>query len=268
MSKLILIFVLLFFSSCMQFRTNDKQTHKFFKKKNQRVFINRRDKLRVIQTDTVNFETAILFVHGTPGSADVYYDYLADSSLLSKATLITYDRPGYGFSDYGCAMTSIKDQVNVILPTIKNYKKVYVVGHSYGGPIAAYLGLKSKNVVGVVLVAPTMYPHREKFYQMAKIGKSRFGRIFSSKAMYVASLEKLGHEETLKQIEIEWSNFKCQLTHIHSSDDKIVPFDNVNYTKKMFTSAKLKIVELNEGNHFLPWNHFDLVKRSIMDMIE
>ena len=65
-------------------------------------------------------------------------------------------------------------------------------------PISSTIeSLKSKNVEGVVLVAPTMYPHKEKFYGMAKFGKTSFGRFFSSKAMYVASLEKVDHQTSI-----------------------------------------------------------------------
>jgi pimeloyl-ACP methyl ester carboxylesterase len=272
MNRLFLIFTVFlftsFFTSCMKFRTNDKQTLKFFEEKNQQVFITKDDNLRVIKTDTTNFDLAVLFIHGTPGSADAFFDYLADSSLLSKATLISYDRPGYGYSDYGNPMTSIKDQAGAILTTISSYKKVFVVGHSYGGPIAAYLAINSKNINGVVLIAPAMYPHKEKYYGMAKLGKSSIGRMFSSKALYVASLEKIDHQSSLKEIENEWVDLNCKLVHIHSRDDKIVPFDNVDYSKKMFTSAQVQLIELQEGNHFLPWNHYDLVKATIIELIE
>ena len=102
---------------------------------------------------------------------------------------------------------------------------------------------------------------------MAEIGITRFGKFFSSGAMYVASLEKFHHQEILREIENEWGKLKCQMRHIHSTDDKIVPFGNTDYTKKMFTSAELKIIKLNEGNHFLPWNHFELIRSNILEII-
>ena len=224
--------------------------------------------VRVIKSNNQKNDVAVLFIHGNPGSADAFYNYLIDSRLLKRATLITYDRPGFGYSSYGEPMTSIKDQVNAIIPSINQYKKVYVVGHSYGGPIATYLALKASNVKGVVLIAPTLYPHKEKFYGLAKLGISWFGRFLSSKAVYVASLEKITHQKALEEVEEEWRKLTCPLTHIHSTDDKIVPFNkNIEYTTKTFTKAKVKLVRLNDGNHFLPWNHYDLITENIIELI-
>ena len=252
----------------MKFRTSDNKTHQFFQKKGHKVIIETIENIRVIKSESTHFETAVLFIHGTPGSGNAFYDYLTDSTLLSQATLITYDRPGYGYSSYGQAMTSIRDQVAAILPTIANYKKVYVVGHSYGGPIAAYLAIKATNVQGVVLIAPAIYPHREKFHGIAKLGATWPGQLLSSKAIQVASLEKITHQEALEEIEKEWSNLTCPITHIHSSDDKIVPFENTEYTQKMFTQTKVNFVKLHSGNHFLPWNHYDLVKENILKLMD
>ena len=36
----------------------------------------------------------VLLVHGSPGSADAFLDYLADTVLSKKARLVTIDRPG------------------------------------------------------------------------------------------------------------------------------------------------------------------------------
>lgn len=267
---LMLLGVLLTFSifmhSCMNFRTNDKKTQKIFEKKGQQITIEMVNNMRIIKTIN-DSEKAVLFIHGTPGSADAYYDYLADTLLVKEATLITYDRPGYGYSDYRNSLTSIKDQAEAIKKVIEKYKEVYVVGHSYGGPIAACLALRSSNVQGVLLVAPAMYPHREKFTGMAKLGDSFVGRLFSSKAMHVASEEKLAHEGSLRSLENEWGTLSCKMIHMHAKDDKIVPYENLNYVKETFTAASLDTISLNEGNHFLPWNNFERVRSNVFKLI-
>lgn len=252
----------------MKFRTNNKKTISLFNKRNQQIFIDQEQGIRVIKTDTNNFETAILFIHGTPGSGDAFYNYLSDTLLLSKATLITYDRPGYGYSNYGKPMTSIINQATAALPIISKYKKVYLVGHSYGGPIATYLALKSPNVQGVLLIAPTMIPHQEKYYSLAQLGTTWLGKLMTSKAMYVASKEKIDHQKSIEEAEKEWSVINSKITHIHSSDDKIVPFTNIDYTKKTFTNTKVKLVKLNEGDHFLPWNHYQLIQDNILELMQ
>src|SRR5688500_9430734 len=59
-------------------------------------------------------KNAILFVHGSPGSLDAYLDYMYNDSLLSKADLISYDRPGYGHSDFGKSLTSLRGQARIL----------------------------------------------------------------------------------------------------------------------------------------------------------
>ena len=43
----------------------------------------------------------LLFIHGSPGSADVFVDYQAENKLAEKYTMVTYDRPGYGRTSGG-----------------------------------------------------------------------------------------------------------------------------------------------------------------------
>src|SRR5437763_10015153 len=48
-------------------------------------------------TDTLPL---LIFIHGSPGSWEVFKDYLRDSDLLRQYNMISIDRTGFGFSDY------------------------------------------------------------------------------------------------------------------------------------------------------------------------
>ena len=262
------LFSIFVISSCLQFRTNNKKTHRFFEKKNQTVVIQQINGLRVIKSDRVNKKTAILFIHGMPNSSDAFYEYLADSLLLTQATLISYDRLGYGYSSYGTPEVSIKKQAEAICPIIEKYETVYLVGHSYGGAITVYLALISKNVNKIVLIAPALYPHKERFYNMAKFGTTQFGRLFSSKALFVASSEKIAHQKSIEEIDEAWGALSCGITYIHSTNDPLVPYKNIDYLDKTFKNSRIERVTLQEGGHFLPANHFELVRNLILKAIK
>ncbi len=57
---------------------------------------------------------SILFVHGAPGSSTDFEDYLNDKELNKLGNLISIDRIGYGYSDFGNSQTSIQTQAKAI----------------------------------------------------------------------------------------------------------------------------------------------------------
>src|SRR5688572_13566216 len=57
---------------------------------------------------------AVIFVHGSPGSLDTYLKYMHNDSLLQLVDLISYDRPGFGHSDFGKSLPSLRRQAQVL----------------------------------------------------------------------------------------------------------------------------------------------------------
>ena len=55
----------------------------------------------------------LLFVHGTPGSWDAFKAYLKNKELLQYYRIISIDRPGFGYSDFGNAM-NLTEQTKII----------------------------------------------------------------------------------------------------------------------------------------------------------
>ncbi|MFD2566194.1 alpha/beta fold hydrolase [Pseudotenacibaculum haliotis] len=154
-------------------RTSDRKTQMVFEKKNTGFHIKRYDlksvnyPVRVVSSEyDSQKDLAVFFVHGAPGSSDNYYTYLQDSLLLKGANLYSIDRPGYGFSNFGKPEISIKRQSEVVAEIIDSLpeQKVIVLGHSYGGPIAAYSSILSPKVKSVIMLAPALDPENEKFF--------------------------------------------------------------------------------------------------------
>ena len=212
-------------------------------------------------------ETAVIFIHGTPGSADAFFDYLKDTILRDKFSLITFDRLGYGYSNYGKPELNIAMQARAIKSLAATYKNTIFVGHSYGGPIAVEALLQNNNANACLLIAPTLFPHKEKFYGVSKITSSKVGKLLVSDAIYVASEEKINHENALKMVVTNWKNIKKKIVYIHSKDDDIVPYQiNYEYLKILFPNAQLDTITLEEGNHFLPWNNHELIREKLLEL--
>jgi pimeloyl-ACP methyl ester carboxylesterase len=74
----------------------------------------------------------LFFVHGSPGSWDAYKQFLEDSDLLKKFRIVSIDRPGFGYSQFGDAM-NLENQSRIIYPLIdfiSNCKPLFVIGLS------------------------------------------------------------------------------------------------------------------------------------------
>jgi len=99
---------------------------------------------QTLNTQTPNTDKSarplVIFIHGSPGGAHGYAAYLNDKELTEQATLVAIDRYGFGQSSRIPYKNKLKDQAAAIYALIKtfpNTSKVILVGHSYGGPVAA-----------------------------------------------------------------------------------------------------------------------------------
>ncbi|MFY0629158.1 MAG: alpha/beta hydrolase [Flavobacteriaceae bacterium] len=221
------------------------------------------------QYDT-NKDIAIFFVHGAPGASDNYYKYLQDSLLLSKANLYSIDRPGYGFSNFGKAETSIKKQTEVVAEIIDKLpeKNVVVLGHSFGGPIAAYSSLFSSKVKSVLMLAPAIDPENEKVFWFAYVSKWKLTKWMIPGAMGVAGDEKFTHVEELEKLKDIWKEVRVPIIHIHGTKDIVVPFKNLQFSVEKFDKQYLDTIVLQKENHFLPWKRYSLVRQELLKLIE
>ena len=225
-----------------------------------------RDKIiRSIHTGHSNHQP-IIFLHGSPGSSKDFERYLKDQDLQQKAYLVAIDRPGYGYSDYGNAMVSVKEQANYIAGIVPDSS--IIIGHSLGGPIAGALAMYyPKKAKDLILLAPAVDPENEKQFVNHIIGKPIFKWVFS-KAIKVTIEEKLSHEETLSELMNDWRLITCPTIIMHGKDDWIVPSENVAFLQKMLVNAPLKVDHPDKMDHMMIWSEFELVKSLILERIE
>src|SRR5688572_3762947 len=90
--------------SCISFRMSSKDIDRFFEKNqvtaSQHSYrVGFRDLHYVKAGDPT--KPLLLFVHGSPGSLSAFIHFLTDSALLINTLMITADRPGFGYSNFG-----------------------------------------------------------------------------------------------------------------------------------------------------------------------
>ncbi|MCF6295344.1 MAG: alpha/beta hydrolase [Flavobacteriaceae bacterium] len=113
------------------------------------------EKIRYIQKGTGK---NVFLIHGTPGSIEDWQPIIDSLSLTYKVT--AFDRPGNGFSTANNYDYSLEFNARMANKLIKELKldSVVVVGHSYGGSIAAYMATaKSDNIKSYIIVASPLY---------------------------------------------------------------------------------------------------------------
>jgi hypothetical protein len=126
---------IIFAQSCMMFRTSDSLAAEDFRQKS----IPFRAVYDTIQRHTIHYVISgsdtlptLVFIHGSPGSWNAFENYLKDSALLQHYRMISIDRPGFGYSEFGKAL-NLKMQCTLLTAVIKkieNGKSLVLIGHS------------------------------------------------------------------------------------------------------------------------------------------
>lgn len=122
-----------------------------------------------IQSNDVENNPILLYLHGGPGSSMMLYSYLYDEKLINNFIFVNWDQRGTAFS-YHDGMDASKlseeqihdDALELIKMLMKkfNKKKIYLVGHSFG------------SVIGLQLAAN----HPEYFYSYIGVGQVAPGK--------------------------------------------------------------------------------------------
>jgi len=207
----------------------------------------------------------VLFIHGAPGSSSDYFDFLKDSILVNQANLIAIDRLGYGYSSYGNAVPSIEKQAKIINQFIEDIQpnKLLLVAWSFGGPIAVKMASNNSEITSILLLAPAIDPSLEKHFYAGYLAKWKATRWLVPTEFKVAEQEKLAHVDELIKMKDDWNRIKIPVIHIHGDKDHLVPFKNIDYSKKMLPDIYYTPVIVKDGGHLLPWKNYELVVEKI-----
>ena len=228
-----------------------------------------KSKLHYAKTGNDTLPT-LFFVHGSPGSWMKFGEYLKDKDLLEKYRMISVDRPGFGYSEFG-NVKGIDEQsriISALLGKVQNSKPIYAIGRSYGGPMVVKLAIDNPGMFsGLVLLASALDPNAEKPEKWRRV-------LFKTPLNYFVpgawrpSSEELWHlKSELKELAGHYSEISCAVNILHGDNDGLVPVSNAAYAAKMFVNAKSVAVKIIPGaNHFISDNNYDIVKEVLMKL--
>jgi pimeloyl-ACP methyl ester carboxylesterase len=272
---IVLVAPVLFLHSCMpSFRMSAAEVDTYFKNKKLTAQQHQykyewRDIHYVSAGDST--KPLVLFVHGSPGSLDAFLEFLTLENLRKNTFLITTDRPGFGNSNFGNAEPSLKKQALALKPILEKYKNnkpVILVGHSLGGPLIAKMAMEFPQLVdGLIIVAGSIDPELEpnETWFRAPLATPFLSWILPG-AFRSSNEEIYQLKPELEDMIPYWKNITCPVIVIQGKVDELVPYENVDFARKMLVNAPVEYVIVDDMNHFVPWSNPELITEAILKM--
>src|SRR5687767_3598610 len=163
-----------------------------------------------------------------------------NEELLSKADLISYDRPGFGHSEFGTAMTSLRGQARILQGLMKelDYEHYFLIGHSYGASIIIQACIdNAPDVSGIGLISGSIV------YEMEPVGAWRkwldlpFIRPAMPVALRVSNDELMSLRSDLRMIDDDWNEIDVPVSLMHGTKDILVPYENLEMAKEKLVNS-------------------------------
>jgi pimeloyl-ACP methyl ester carboxylesterase len=211
----------------------------------------------------------LILVHGTPGSATAWADYLLEPP--AGLQVLALDRPGFGSSGPDGALTRLADQAAAVHALMaRDGRPVVLLGHSLGGPIVARVAAEHPGqVTALVLLAAALDPALEQVHPMQHVGDWPGVRWLLPRTLRNANVELMALKPELEALATRLPQVTAKVVIVHGTQDVLVPVANVPYMQAHLRGARcVKTVVLEGANHFLPWNAAQVVRDAIRRALE
>jgi pimeloyl-ACP methyl ester carboxylesterase len=269
----ILLLWIVFAESCMKMRISDSLAKKEFS--DSGVVLTTKTMLingfpfHYAETGSDTLPT-LLFVHGTPGSWDAFQHYLRNKELLKRYRVISIDRPGFGYSNFGVPL-HLGKQTEIIcdwMDSIRNGKPFIIIGHSLGGPLVVKLAAaRPQYTKDIIILAGALDPHAEKPEKWRPVLFKTPLNLLVPGAMRPSNEELWYLKTDLYEMQPDFAKITCPVYVMHGVKDMLVPYSNTVYAKKMFThAANFELITFPEENHFIPWTKEREITKLLMEL--
>lgn len=258
-------------AGCVQFRMSPQEVEEFYADKPiTPKLISYRVMDRKMHYAEIGKETGplILFVHGSPGSWSAFRDFMSDPVLLDRAKIISVDRPGFGYSDFGHPEVSLARQAQMIAPILENHQQnrpIILVGHSLGGAVIAKIAMDYPDQIdGLIMVAASLDPDLEPDEWYRHGLRLPIINLFVPRSFMVSNEEILPLKAELTRMLDDWDKITVPVTVIHGKKDQWVPVGNAAFAEGKLVNAPTRLIIDPKVGHFIPWDRPDLVRKAIV----
>ncbi len=211
----------------------------------------------------------VILVHGTPGSASGWADYVLRPP--ARMEVIAIDRPGFGQSGPDGALPGLAEQAAAVFALLPDDgRPVVLLGHSLGGPVVARVAADHPSrITGVVLLAASMDPALEQIHPMQHVGAWPMVRSLLPRVIRNANTELMALKPELEALTLLLPRITAKVVIVHGTLDDLVPVANVPFMQAHLSHARCVSTVLLAGrNHFLPWNSLPEVEAAVRAALE
>ncbi len=210
----------------------------------------------------------LVFIHGSPGSWDAFGNFLKDSILRSHFRIVSIDRPGFGYSEFGHSQSLPRQSelIGALIKHLHNDKPFHIVGHSLGGPIAVWIAQHHPSLISsAVILAGSISPIHEPVENWRKPFASFPLMYLVPGALRTSNYEILSFKQDLLLLDTGYQQITAAITFIHGEKDQLVPVENAYYgMDKMAGYPKADTIILKGEGHFIPWTQFELIRDHLL----
>ncbi len=213
----------------------------------------------------------VLFLHGSPGSWRAFRSYLEDPDLAARARLISLDRPGFGSSGRGQVEVSLPRHAGAAAAVLEALggRRAIVVGHSYGGPVAAQLAVDRPDLVAaLVLVAPSIDPGLEELRWFNRVASSALAERLLPRDLVTSNREILPLAGELAALSPRWGEIRAPVIVIQGQRDRLVHPGNADFAERVLTGAPLRVKRLPSVGHLIPWTRPATIKGPLLQLLD
>ena len=206
----------------------------------------------------------LLIIHGAPGAWYSSMKLLDDPDMQKNFRMVSIDRVGFGKSNYGVSEPSIQAHVKYIEKIVKEYNKdgkIYLMGSSYGAPIAASFAMQHPDLVKeLYLISPVIDPSKEKLFWFSYVGKLAMVSLIAPEYLNVAGDEKFAHRRQLRRLKSHWSEITCKTYVFMGEKDNLASLGNLDFARKKLVNAKdPEFYLLPNTSHTIIYQHPDVL---------
>jgi pimeloyl-ACP methyl ester carboxylesterase len=210
----------------------------------------------------------LIFVHGTPASAAIFWSQF--NQPFPRANLYSIDRPGFGGSSASGHWPSLDEQVDALGRVLEQVgsQPVILVGHSYGGPVVLAAALRYTNRIGgALLMGGSVDPAEEKIYWPQYVGDWPGRSWLLPRVLRQCNRELLSLKADLLALQPRLSSLRAPVLMLHGTEDRQVPVANVAYLgARLGALGKSNLFDamvLPGYSHFIPWEHPEAVESAL-----